>query len=116
MVMALTQILRANRWGLVISVGSRPTELRLDRRSEIWNSRGQSAEEPEAAGQHHVAMRDREVRSQSRAREQGAPRTGHGEQLRRDRRRAALQSAVAHIVEDLLVRYRTGRQSFEIAL
>src|SRR5438046_652416 len=62
---------------------------------------GAGAQEAEAAGQHHVAVRHREVGLQRRVGEHRPARAGHGAERRRAQLAGPDDRAVAHVLVDL---------------
>ena len=79
------------------------TQLVPDNRRERGEPGRQCSKQPEASGEHHVAVRHREMRTEPRAVEQTATRPGNRQPFRRRCIDTELQRPVAHVGEHLVV-------------
>src|SRR2546425_3037821 len=93
---------------------NRIVQLACDGRGKLGEANRQRSQQTKAAGQHHVAVRDGEMRSKARAVEQTAARSGERKRWGWLRDRAELQRAMTHVVEHGLVRQPAGGERIEV--
>src|SRR5207302_9693873 len=108
--------LEARGWAMPFNSRRRIRRAPFRSGSKLRQLMGERAQEPEAAGQHHVTVRHRQVGMQGRAREQAPPGSGDREQVGRPGGRAQLERAMAHVLEDLRVADGSLRQLGEVTL
>src|SRR2546430_14062148 len=93
----------------------RGAQLTDDGRRKLGEPKRQRSQQTKAAGQHHVAVRNGEVRSKPRPLELTSARSGQRQGRGRTSDRTQLQRTVAHVIEHGLVRQRAGGEPVEVS-
>src|SRR5712691_3452943 len=94
----------------------RSAQLLVDRRRKLRKSNRECPQEAKAPRKHHVAVRNRKMRTEAGAVEEAAARPRDGQPFRRTGIQAKLQRTMPHVVEDRLVGKRAGRDPVEVLL
>src|SRR2546425_5271531 len=93
---------------------NRIVQLACDGRGKLGEANRQRSQQTKAAGQHHVAVWDGEMRSKARAVEQAAARSAERNRWGWLCDRAELQRAMTHVIEHGLVRQRAGGERVQV--